>query len=64
MADYSTSISWESVYKFSITDFYVILFGEKMEGSGLTGSKNYQNSVSPKFPHESNFELLLSFPNI
>jgi hypothetical protein len=36
---------------------------EKTGGSGLNGSKHYHNSIS-YFSHESNFELLLSFPNI
>jgi hypothetical protein len=36
----------------------------KTKGSGLNGSKDYPNSDSSQFPPESNFDLLLSFPNI
>jgi hypothetical protein len=33
-------------------------------GYGLNDSKHYQNSICPSFPPESNFDLLLPFPNI
>jgi hypothetical protein len=36
---------------------------EKTESSGLISSKHYQNSITSYFS-ESNFDLLLSFPNI
>jgi hypothetical protein len=36
---------------------------EKTKGYGLNGSKQYQNSAAPQFLVESNFNLLLLFPN-
>jgi hypothetical protein len=36
----------------------------KMQCSGMNGSKHYTNSACSYFPHESHFELPLSFPNI
>jgi hypothetical protein len=38
------------IFTFSTVD-------EKTEGSGLSGSKHYQNSVSSTIPPESNFDL-------
>jgi hypothetical protein len=37
--------------------------GERTKGSAPNGSMHYQNSVSSWFPPESNFDLLLSFPD-
>jgi hypothetical protein len=34
------------------------------EGSGPNGSKQCQNAISPSFPPQSNFDVLLLFPNI
>jgi hypothetical protein len=36
---------------------------EDKNGSGLNGNKHYQNSISSQFPSESNFDMLLLFPN-
>jgi hypothetical protein len=43
---------------------FTMLADEKTEGSVMTSSKHYPNSVSFKFPSESNFDLLLPFPNV
>jgi hypothetical protein len=50
--------SWSS----SLRSFWTA--DEKTRGYGPNGSKHYPNSISSQFPHESNFGLLLSFPNI
>jgi hypothetical protein len=49
-----------------VLQFWFLRFSaadQKTEGSAPNGSKHYQNSVSSQFPTESNFDLLLSFPN-
>jgi hypothetical protein len=44
-----------------ILQFFILYIADgKTKGSGLNGTKHYQNSVSSEFPPESNFDLLLS----
>jgi hypothetical protein len=52
-------------YSFLYSNFYVLRTAdEKTKGSGLNGSKHYANSLSSSFPPESNFDLILSSPNM
>jgi hypothetical protein len=51
-------------YRLVYSNFLVFHQQTRKEGSGSSGNKHCQNSVSSLFPPESNFDMLLSFPNI
>jgi hypothetical protein len=43
---------------------FMFFDGRQEDSSGPNGGEHYHNSISFSFPLESNFDLLLSFPNI